>query len=158
MSDQAKVVPLRELQRDKDIARSDAVAGPSPCNDKQLSELADMSPVQYGQRRGALAKALGTSLAFLDQEYHERRKRADGREAEVGDSFLQDPDPWLEPVDVADLLNVLCETAKSHLVLPDGAAERSPFGFCFPTRMTASTFRQYLASRAPRRNAARQRF
>jgi putative DNA primase/helicase len=82
-----------------------------------------MSPVQYGQRRGALAKALGTSLAFLDQEYHERRKRADGREAEVGDSFLQDPDPWLEPVDVADLLNVLCKTAKSHLVLPDGAAE-----------------------------------
>ena len=124
MSDQAKVVPLRELQRDKDIARSDAVAGPSPCNDKQLSELADMSPVQYGQRRGALAKALGTSLAFLDQEYHERRKRARwARGSRWTNSFLQDPDPWLEPVDVADLLNVLCETAKSHLVLPDGAAE-----------------------------------
>lgn len=123
MSDQTKVVPLRELQPGKDIARSTAVAGPSPCNHGQISELADMNPLHYGQRREALAKELGTPLAFLDLEYRERRKRAAGQEAEEEDSFLKDPEAWPDPVDGAGVLDLLSETATSHIVLPDGTAE-----------------------------------
>jgi hypothetical protein len=109
MSDQTKVVPLRELQRDKDIARhADKSTGKDsaetwPCDNGQLSQLADISPVQNGQRRGALAKELGTSLAFLDLEYRERRKRGNGQEAEEEVPFLRDPEAWLDPVDGADL-------------------------------------------------------
>ena len=88
-----------------------------------LAELANFSPAEYGRRREALSKQLNINLTFLDQEYRERRKHAKGQEAEHDDSFLRDPDPWLEPVDGADLLNAICETAKSHLVLSDGAAE-----------------------------------
>ena len=90
---------------------------------ESLAELANFSPVQYGQRREALAEQLNINLAFLDQEYRERRKHAKGQEVEQDESFLRDPDPWLEPVNGADLLNALCEMAKSHLVLPDGTAE-----------------------------------
>jgi hypothetical protein len=105
---------------------------------ESLVELANFSPVQYGQRREALAEQLNINLTFLDQEYRERRKHAKGQEVEHDESFLRDPDPWLEPVNGADLLN-------AH-------------GFFSRTPMTASTFRQYLASRAPRRYAARQLF
>ena len=90
---------------------------------ESLAELANFSPVLYGQRREALAEQLNINLAFLDQEYRERRKHAKGQEVEQDESFLRDPDPWLEPVNGADLLNALCEMAKSYLVLPDGTAE-----------------------------------
>jgi putative DNA primase/helicase len=97
---------------------------PSSCDERRLDELAEMSPVEYGRRRGELADKLGTSRGFLDLEYRERRKRAKAEDAEERDAaFLCNPDPWPEPVDGADLLDRLTETAVSHLVLPGGAAE-----------------------------------
>ena len=90
---------------------------------ESFAELANLSPVEYGKRREVLGKQLNINLTFLDQEYRERRKHAKGQKVEQDELFLRDPDPWLEPVNGADLLNALCETAKSHLVLPDDAAE-----------------------------------
>jgi putative DNA primase/helicase len=88
---------------------------------RRLKELAEMSPAQYGRCRDDLAAKLGIAKSYLDQEYQERRKRV--RAEDSDDDFLADPEPWPEPVDGADLLDLLSKTVAVHVVLPNAAAE-----------------------------------
>lgn len=88
---------------------------------RRLKELAEMSPAEYGRCREDLAAKLGIAKSYLDQEYKERRKRVKAEDGD--DDFLADPEPWPEPVDGADLLDLLSKTVALHVVLPNGAAE-----------------------------------
>jgi putative DNA primase/helicase len=124
MNDTIQFVPL-----DKYITKDGSA--PSLHRDQKLNELAEMSPVEYGQQRQALADKLGTSPTFLDLEYKERRKRAKAGAEESDTAFLRDHDPWPESVDGAYLLDLLSKTALSHLVLPNGAAEATALWVLF---------------------------
>jgi hypothetical protein len=85
------------------------------------------SPAEYGKDRDAIAEATGIAKAFLDEEYRERRKafrEEEAAEAEAAKtSFMEEPEPWPEPVNGAQLLDRIVEAAKSHVILPDGGAE-----------------------------------
>ena len=125
---------------------------------ESLAELANFSPVQYGQRREALAEQLNINLAFLDQEYRERRKHAKGQRSNKTNrsSGIQTPGSNQSMVQIYSTRCARWQNRISCCLM--APLKRSLFGFFSRTRMTASTFRQYLASRAPRRNAARQLF
>ena len=115
-TDTGLVIPIRPscLGGDHTNANDGAQAP-----DDELAELAEMSPLEYGRRREAMADDLGTSLHYLDLEWRDRRKRGKAED----DTFLRDPEPWPDPVDGADLLNEIRDAAAAHIMLPDGGAE-----------------------------------
>jgi putative DNA primase/helicase len=91
--------------------------------EKLLSDLGQLSPVEYGQKRFEIADKVGVPRSILDLEYRERRKNAKS-EAEGGDAdFLRDAGPWHKHVTGDELLTEIADAAAKHLVLPDGGAE-----------------------------------
>ena len=114
-------LPFEEYKRhQRDETRKGTA--PNPSAEQALNELAELSPVQFAQKREALASKLGVPVTFLDREYNERRKyaKADGAREQA---FLTDPEPWSEAVNGAALLDALKDAASRHLVLPHGGAE-----------------------------------
>ena len=91
--------------------------------EKLLSDLGQLSPVEYGQQRFEIADKVGVPRSILDLEYRERRKNAKS-EAGGGDiDFLRDAEPWHKHVTGDELLTEIADAAAKHLVLPDGGAE-----------------------------------
>jgi len=89
-----------------------------------LARLATLSAFEYERLREAEARKLNVRPATLDKEVAKARRRAsEAAEDPEVDDFLVDPEPWPEPVDLADLLERITETFKSYMVLPPGAPE-----------------------------------
>jgi hypothetical protein len=149
-------VPSRELERRKAEAsrmadRYISKDGGAP----ELDDLGDLSPAEYGQRRKAMADDLGTSIAFLDDEYRERRKAT--KDGGGDGAFLYAPEPWPDPVNGADLLNEISHVATKHIFYPRAPPTRSRCGSCSPMLTIASTYRRCLLRRARRPSAVRRR-
>src|SRR5262245_61033718 len=89
---------------------------------EMLARLAMLSAFEYERLREAEARKLKVRPATLDKEVAKARAIETAAAPEV-DDFLVDREPWPEPVDLADLLDRVTETFKSHMVLPAGAAE-----------------------------------
>lgn len=102
-------------------AAEDIEASPETL-EKAASRLAALPPLEYDRVRKVEAMCLGIRVSTLDKTVENARGKL-----ETGDSgaanFLSDPEPWHEPVDGRELLDRLTETARTHLVLPDGGAE-----------------------------------
>src|SRR5262245_29081718 len=110
----------REVARKADRYIGKDGGPPSPEVKRMLDELVEMSPAEYGRRRGGIAERIGTSRKFLDDEYAERRKAA--KDGSSGD-FMHDFEPWPDSVNGAQLLDEISGSASRHVVLPDGGAE-----------------------------------
>jgi len=122
--DGAAVIPLHKLNNEtaevineREIAAAACAGKETP--EEKIARLTTLKPFDYDRLRESEAKDLGIRVATLDAEV-KRLRRA---EAEDGGTFLEDPQPWPDQVDGADLLDRLTATAKAHLVLPSGAAE-----------------------------------
>ena len=87
-----------------------------------LNELAELSPAAFGLRRKSEADRIGIPVTMLDREMEMRRQRH-RTEPDVGRGLdLNEPDPWPEPVDGANLLDMLVEVICRHLILPESGA------------------------------------
>lgn len=86
--------------------------------EKLLSELAALPPIDYGRRRKEAANALGVTVDDLNREVTQRRK-----ENKEQKNFLPhwNVEPWPEPVDGDALLQDLRAHIKRYIVLPPQA-------------------------------------
>jgi hypothetical protein len=106
--------PLSQAKRKAQRAK-----GPIP--PAKLDEMAQLAPAEYGQRRQALSDEYCIGLKYLDMEYEGRRKstKTDGD----CETLPPDPEPWPHPVDGAELLDDIVESATTYLVLRKGDPE-----------------------------------
>ena len=89
--------------------------------DRLVLQLAKLSPLEYDRQRNAIAKKFNIRLETLDREVEKARPSASQTSGK--DIIFEELDPWLEPVDGAELLNEIVATLYRYVVLPDYAAE-----------------------------------
>ena len=88
-------------------------------NDDLIDKLARLELIQYDQQRAPAAANLGIRAATLDKVVASRREELELVEAT---EFLRPVEPWHEPVDGAELLDLLSAAVERHVVLPKGAS------------------------------------
>ena len=98
------------------------VMASKPDQDASIEHLAALPRLEYEQQRRSEAKRLGIRASVLDQEVR-RIQKVDDDTAQGSSLALDDPDPWPDSVDGAELLNDIVEAVRLYLVVPDGAAE-----------------------------------
>ena len=89
----------------------------------ELNRLAALSRVEYETCRVDEAKRLGFRVSVLDDALTERRLHGDQDENQGETIAFDDPLPWPEPVDGADLLDQIAASARRYIVLPRGGPE-----------------------------------
>jgi Protein of unknown function (DUF3631) len=96
---------------DKYITRD----GKAPVED-EVDRLSDLSDADSEQERKAAASALGVRVSALDKLVAAvKGGRAEG--------LVPEPEPWGDAVVGDELLDLIVETARDHVVLPGGAAD-----------------------------------
>lgn len=119
-----------------------------------LEHLAALPPIEYDRRREAEAKRLGIRVGTLDQEVAKLRDAAN--EAVSGKpAIFRTLDPWPEPVDGAELLDCLADSARRHLVLPDHADVTLPLWTVFTHVIEAAQTAPILAVTAPEKRCGK---
>ena len=93
------------------------VTAPPRTNAEILKAAVELDNLSYDQQREPLAKEMGVRAATLDAE----RKKAlkESVEDENQTLYLHTPEPCVDPVDGAELLNALVTIFNEHLVLPN---------------------------------------
>jgi 5S rRNA maturation endonuclease (ribonuclease M5) len=115
-----------------------------------VARLAALSDFEYERVRKAEASALEIRPEFLDKQVAKARGHAaEAAEDEEVENFLAAPEPWPEPIDLADLLDRIVETAKAHLVLPAGGAEVVALWAVFSHAYDAFHISPYLTATSP---------
>lgn len=99
---------------------------PKPLSDDTsilIAELAKLTPIEYDQQRETAAGKLGIRVATLDQEVKQARLANQPQATSTNGTaiFMEDVEPWPEPVDGVELLNELADTFKRYVTLPDFA-------------------------------------
>jgi hypothetical protein len=95
--------------------------------DAELERLAQLSAWDFERSCAATAKALGVNLGFLRSAVKAKRAelglnaKDDGKQGRA--VAYDDPEPWPEPVDGAQLLDDLAASASRFIVLPKDAPE-----------------------------------
>lgn len=93
-------------------------------DEAEIIRLAELTPIQYEQERGAAAKQLGCRASILDRLVEEAaQKRAKVPQESGQTPIAPDIDPWPSPVDGAALLDALAETIRLHVALEDTEAD-----------------------------------
>lgn len=82
-----------------------------------IQELADLSPLEYDQRRTETAEKLGVRVSTLDDEVKKFRQQGETE----SDAAFEEIEPWPEKVNGAELLNHIRAVISSHLVMQDCA-------------------------------------
>ncbi|MCB1811946.1 MAG: DUF3631 domain-containing protein [Candidatus Competibacteraceae bacterium] len=90
--------------------------------DALLAELASLPALDYERRRKPAAELLEIRPAILDKLVDAVRK-AQAVNDEPQTLSIEDPEPWPDPVDGADLLAAISETLGRYVALPEGAAD-----------------------------------
>jgi putative DNA primase/helicase len=78
-----------------------------------FAELAALPPLEYEQRRQAVAKDLGFRVSVLDREAERLRPKADS-----GGLLVTDQEPWPDEVNLDELLNEIANTLRRFIVMP----------------------------------------
>lgn len=86
----------------------------------ELARLAALDTLAYERERKEAAETLGFRVTILDSLVEALRKT---EQPGSGNLFLEDPEPWPDPVGGAELLDELCAAARRYVSLPAGAAE-----------------------------------
>ena len=122
---------------DKYITRD----GKPPVED-EVERCRDLSDAEYEQERKGVAAGLGIRVSALD------RFRAAGK-APAADGLVPEPEPWPDPVVGADMLDLLADTARDHVILPDGAADAVALWAAFAHAHDCFTISPLLAITSP---------
>jgi hypothetical protein len=88
---------------------------------EEIARLTKLSPVDYELERKSAAERMGIAVTRLDRlvkSVHPQDTKGQGRPLE-----LPPIEPWMHPVNGAELLDAMCKAIRRFLVLPSGAAE-----------------------------------
>ncbi|TQE99573.1 MAG: DUF3631 domain-containing protein [Spiribacter salinus] len=94
-----------------------AVIPPSDA-DAEVARLAKLDALKYDQVREAIARELGVRVSTLDREVKKARAETEATSATAAFDF-EDPEPWPDPVDGAELLDEIEETVEMYAVTAD---------------------------------------
>jgi hypothetical protein len=98
----------------------DVVADHSAHDERLISELATLSPLQYAKRRKDGAVTLGISVTALDKAVTDQRKQSRDDDAVLPHWNV---DPWSDEVPASDLLDDIKAQFETYIVLPPGAGD-----------------------------------
>jgi putative DNA primase/helicase len=111
---------------------------PQNADDKTITRLAALSPIEYDRIRKDEAKKLNCRESTLDSVVHAKqllmRPQPDGDNLQGTAVKLADVEPWPEPVNGAEILNAIAKRFETYVVLPEGAADMSAL-WCGHTHM-----------------------
>ncbi|MHB0981033.1 MAG: DUF3631 domain-containing protein [Thermoleophilia bacterium] len=85
----------------------------------EVARLAALDTLTYERERKEAAETLGIRVAVLDSLVQARREV---EQPGSGTLFLEDPEPWPDPVDGAELLDEICATLRRYVSLLAWAA------------------------------------
>jgi putative DNA primase/helicase len=89
----------------------------------EIGRLAKLSPLQYDRKRLAAAEHLGVRVGALDKAVKETRSANPETKGQGRTFELPVIEPWLSPVDGAELLSAITDAIKRHVILPADSAE-----------------------------------
>jgi len=85
--------------------------------DDAVKYLAGLGPLEYDQRREEAAKQLNVRIGTLDKEVKATSKK-DGTDNTQGVTIsLYEPEPWPDPVDGHEVLQLASEAIRRHMVI-----------------------------------------
>lgn len=116
-----------------------------------FASLANLSPGAYGRKRKDLAEELGIPASLLDAEWNERRKAQSGNST----AMFEEVEPWLEPVDGAELLSAITARFKRHVVFSDHAAHTVALWTAFAWSHDAHVHSPLLLITSPEPNSGK---
>jgi putative DNA primase/helicase len=116
-------------------------------DEKIISELAALDPLQYERLRTQKASELGCRGPVLDKLVQRKRPKIAARALQGRGVQFTEIEPWPEPVDGATVLDAIVETFTHYVVLPPGAADVAAL-WCAHTHL----FKLFLCS--PRLNVS----
>jgi hypothetical protein len=90
---------------------------------EEIRRLASLAILEYEFERIKVAESLGMRASVLDQLVTSARPSTENTKGQGRPLELPIIEPWLEPVNGADLLDDICNAVKRYLVLPEGSAE-----------------------------------
>lgn len=91
-----------------------SIANDNTTTEEVLTELAELSDIEYGQRRKEAANKLGVTVTILDRAVKTKRC-----ETQNSDDIFPPIAPFSDPVELNKLLEELEEVFKSYAVLPE---------------------------------------
>jgi len=118
-----------------------------------LTKLAELSPLEYEQQRKQAAKDLGFRENILDQEV--KKLRIDESNGAGEGMVFDEPEPWHEQVNGAELLNEITLTLKRFVILPDKAAEAIALWIVFTYTFDAMRICPILALTSPEKRCGK---
>ena len=109
----------RQIEKASGLPQIKGIEKPSDESiQKLVTELADLSPIEYDQCREDRAKELGVRVSVLDKAVQDQKKQ----KTQQRQSLFPDDEPWPEPVDGETLVNDLCSTFERFSILPPGSS------------------------------------
>jgi Protein of unknown function (DUF3631) len=91
---------------------------PTETPEEVVSRLAKLSEFEYARVRLEQAKLLGVSVKILDKEIAKVRSANELDAPKAGrELFLNEPEPWPDPVDTATVLDELAATLARHMFM-----------------------------------------
>lgn len=108
--------------------KPDGAGGSGTEDDAELTRLALLKSLDYARvRKEAATRLSGGSVTFLDAAVKSKRRELgiDNRDDRQGQAIaFEEPEPWLEPVDVDALLDDVVRAASRFVVLPQHGPEK----------------------------------
>jgi putative DNA primase/helicase len=119
-----KVWPTLKLdERDQPATAAGIVRRSKEADEAAFATLAKLSPAEYDRVREGEAKKLSIRTATLDAEVARHRPESSDPAASGSMVEIDDPEPWAEPVDGAQVLDAVSATFAHYVALPPSAAD-----------------------------------
>lgn len=118
--DSAQLADIERRRRRGEASATDpAIEASARERLSDVETLAHLPPLEYDKIRGAAAKAQGIRTATLDAEVKKLRSAED--KAEARGVVFDEPNPWPEFVDGAELLETISKILRQFVIMPSAA-------------------------------------
>jgi putative DNA primase/helicase len=132
--------------------QQDDAGNPTPHGKGQAGEakvytvenLAKLSPLEYDKKRMEAAEALNVRVGTLDGEVRRAKQAMDGQS-----SFIEQTEPWDEPVVVGEVLDEIRAAFNRHAILSKGADVAATLWCAFTWFIDAVAIAPLLIIRSP---------
>ncbi len=122
--------------------------------DARVQELAGLDPLEYDRVRRTVADELGVRVGTLDEEV----QRVRGPQAEPthpADDLFDTDEPWLDPVNGEDLLEVLEDAFRNYLAVDRSASTALPVWVLHAYAHDAAAVSPILAITSPEKRCGK---